>query len=246
MCNLYRMRSGAADILSASRAMSADVGNLEPGDIWPDYSAPIVRQSDYSERVLAMARWGMPTPFSVVRKAADARIEKEQVKREKKGLTGLTQEEIDAHYKMEPDKGVTNVRNTDSAHWRRWLGPEHRCLVPMNAFAEPDQVGGSLKNYWFTLSDDQPLAFFAGIWTKDWGCVRKIKTGWETCDLFAFLTTDTNAEVGRYHSKASPVILRTAEEHDVWMRAPWGEAKDLQRPIPDGVLKIYASGELAA
>jgi putative SOS response-associated peptidase YedK len=25
---------------------------------------------------------------------------------------------------------VTNVRNTSSPHWRGWLGPENRCLVP--------------------------------------------------------------------------------------------------------------------
>ena len=37
------------------------------------------------------------------------------------------------------DRGATNVRNTGSPHWRRWLGPEHRCLVPMTRFAEPRQ-----------------------------------------------------------------------------------------------------------
>ncbi|MBP0617792.1 hypothetical protein [Jiella mangrovi] len=26
------------------------------------------------------------------------------------------------------DPGVTNIRNTESPHWRRWLGIEHRCL----------------------------------------------------------------------------------------------------------------------
>jgi putative SOS response-associated peptidase YedK len=31
---------------------------------------------------------------------------------------------------------VTNIRNTSSPHWRAWLKPENRCLVPFNSFAE--------------------------------------------------------------------------------------------------------------
>ncbi|MFK4623533.1 putative SOS response-associated peptidase YedK [Bradyrhizobium diazoefficiens] len=31
---------------------------------------------------------------------------------------------------------VTNERNTTSPHWRRWLKPESRCLVPANSFSE--------------------------------------------------------------------------------------------------------------
>lgn len=39
--------------------------------------------------------------------------------------------------KTERDPGVTNVRNLSSGHWRRWLGRDHRCLVPVTSFAEP-------------------------------------------------------------------------------------------------------------
>lgn len=135
--------------------------------------------------------------------------------------------------KTERDPGVTNVRNLESPHWRRWLGREHRCLVPLTSFSEPRGKGKGFQ--WFAPVEDEPI-FFAGIETRGWKSVRKVKDGETTDDLFAFLTSRPNAEVGEIHPKAMPVILTKSEEWEAWLGGI--AAPELQRPLPDGALKL--------
>jgi putative SOS response-associated peptidase YedK len=58
---------------------------------------------------------------------------------------------------------VTHIRNTTSPHWRAWLKPENRCLVPINSFAEyapepnPETKKKDVVVWWFALNDDRPL-----------------------------------------------------------------------------------------
>jgi putative SOS response-associated peptidase YedK len=119
-----------------------------------------------------------------------------------------------------------------------------RCVVQLTSFSENEVLpDGSRPPVWFALGDSRPLAFFAGIWTASRTSVRKLKEGETTNDLYAFLTTEPNREVGAIHPKAMPAILTAPEEIEGWMAAPIEEALKLQRPLPDGALTIVAPGE---
>jgi putative SOS response-associated peptidase YedK len=121
MRNLYSVTKSQTAIRELARAMHNRTGNLPPlPGIFPDYGAPIVRESSQG-RELVLARWGMPSPLFAL-----------------KG--------------KKTDPGVTNIRNVKSPHWRRWLAPESRCLVPFTSFSENElSPGGSRQPVWFAL-----------------------------------------------------------------------------------------------
>jgi putative SOS response-associated peptidase YedK len=232
MCNLYSHTRNvdAMRQLFARFDVAAQIV-AQPG-IFPDYSAPVIRNQAGGAAELAMVRWGMPSSRRALLDAATKRADKLRAKG--KAV------DFDELLRLEPDSGTTNVRNTASSHWKRWLGLEYRCLVPFTSFSEFNREAGG--DVWFAFGENRPTAFFAGIWAPQWTSVRKIRTGVETIDLFAFLTTDPNAEVAAVHPKAMPVILTTPEQCEAWMTAPWELARELQRPLPDGALTIVARG----
>jgi putative SOS response-associated peptidase YedK len=139
---------------------------------------------------------------------------------------------------------VTNIRNTKSPHWRAWLKPQNRCLVPFTSFCEYADTTPKKTPTWFAVDESRPLAVFAGIWTT-WKGTRGTKKNpiQGEHQLFGFLTADANAEVGAIHPKAMPVILRSEAEIETWMTAPAEDALKLQRPLADGSLAIVARGE---
>lgn len=137
MCNLYSLTKGQAAIRTLARAMRDTAGNLRPlPGIFPDHSAPIVRNAPDGVRELAMARWGMPTPPMFLKgRNADS------------GVTN-----------------IRNVSSPHWRRWlgveSRCVVPftsfsENEAL--------PD---GSRRPAWFAFDQSRPLAFFAGLWTR--------------------------------------------------------------------------------
>ena len=229
VCNLYNVTTNQEAIRQMTRAMKDSVGNLEPSlDVYPDRMAPIVRNTP-DGRELAQVRWGLPSSQKALLDAATKRADKLRAKGKPVDFNELL--------KMEPDGGTTNVRRTESRHWQRWLGIEHRCVVPVTRFAEPDPAskveGGRTPNAWFARNADQPLMFFAGISVPQWESVRKVKDGLTVDDLFAFLTCEPNGVVGPVHQKAMPVLLMYPDEIEIWLTADWSVAKKLQGPVSD-------------
>jgi putative SOS response-associated peptidase YedK len=137
MCNLYSITKGPQAIRYFARAFRDTTGNLPPIlGVFPDYSAPIVRNVEDGQRELTMARWGMPSPiFALKGRNSDS------------GVTN-----------------IRNVASPHWRRWlgveSRCVVPF--TSFAENEL-QPD---GSRPPVWFALDESRPLAFFAGIWTR--------------------------------------------------------------------------------
>ena len=217
MCNLYALTKGQQALRELAGALelgtvSDRLGNLPVlSGVYPDAQAPIIGLARGDTPGLSLS----PT-LNLAR-------------------WGMPSPAFALAGKM-VDRGITNIRNTASPHWRRWLGPSYRCLVPFTSFAEHVKTDAGFQPLWFAPHDDK-IACFAGLATR-WTGTRKKAEGEVTLTVFGFLTCEPNAQVAPHHPKAMPVILTDPADMRRWLTAEWADAKDLQRPLADGALQV--------
>ena len=212
MCNLYSLKAGQKHIADTAGALRDLTGNMPP------YPA------SFPNRIAPIVR----TAPDGVRELLNSRW-------------GFPPPNIPGSKPRNPY--LTNVRNTDSRYWQTYLKkPEHRCLVPVTSFAEPDNNQGPKSIWtWFARDESRSLMFFAGIW-REWEGDRGTKAAPDvgTHLVFSFLTTDASPDVVAIHPDATPVLLLDANAQETWLNAPWEIARDLQKPPPAGALRIVA------
>lgn len=134
MCNLYRVRSNAAEMAGLFKA-ETQPGLAWKDEIYPRYAAPIVREEN-GKRVLALMAWGFPTQVQGARKM-------------------LTKHVTNARNLASPF-----WRSAAANPARRCLVPFTQFAEPKPG---KDPETGRPAQWWFSVTD-QPTACFAGLW----------------------------------------------------------------------------------
>ena len=210
--------------------VAAPVATGEPpatGLFMADDRAPIVRRRVDGSRETRLARWGMPSPCRELRARAVQRAY-----RTGQDATGVDFEQLVAN---EPDVGAPFI-DASAMVWGPWLEPAGRCVVPFSAFGWADIGGSDMPAGDHLFPPSPPFGFLAGVHETDWQGVRRAECGRETLDLFGLVSVEriVRSEMGK--RVLTPIVLTDAAEVELWLTAPWKQAKALRRkPLRDAV-----------
>lgn len=189
MTSRYRQFSSAEDIAKVFQADPGPVAHGD-GDLWPGRKGLVVYQ-DGGKRRVALMTWGFPLHPSraALRKYPDAKVKP-------------------AH----KAKGLTR------AFWGEApRNPAHRCLIPVERYAEPERRDDLKRKTWIDLPE-QPIFAWGGLWrpTVEWG------------DAYSVVMTEASADIAEVHTRM-PVVL-DPDEWDLWLNGSFEDVVNLQRP----------------
>lgn len=126
-------------------------------------------------------------------------------------------------------KAVNNARMDKlNGFWRRWTGPEHRCLIPATSYAEAVGPSGEMTTTWLSIKS-MPVFAWAGLWrdSDEWGPV------------YTGVMTDNAPELSSIHDR-SPVIL-AREDWPAWLTGPADGLARFDRPWPAADVVVDAT-----
>ena len=132
------------------------------------------------------------------------------------------------------DRGVTNTADVKSSHWRPWLAPKNRCLVPFTSFSENETEAGRHRS---RRSGSRSMRagrspFSPALDNLDLS-VRKVKEGRVTSDFYGFLMSAPNAEVGGGAPEGDAGDPDRAGGVATWLTAPSADMLAFQRPLTE-------------
>lgn len=188
-------------------------------DVWPTYEAPFIRRPPEAdvgdeavpEREALAGRFGLLPHWA---------------KDEKFGRHTF-------NARSETAATLPSFRDA----WRKG----HRCIIPAEAFFEPDWRSGKAVATRISRADGEPMGI-AGLWS--WW---KAPSG-EPVHSFTMLTVnaDQHALMRKFHKPGDEkrmVVILPTEEYDDWLTAPPARTSEFLRQYPaDGLVAIQAAG----
>jgi len=189
-----RYRTGAIDkVRNAIPARPMREFNLQ-SDVYPGYPGMVIRDID-GERVLDAMTWGFPVRLASMKPTSKP-------------------------------KPINNARDDKLMSPRSIWKPsfEHRrCLIPLEAWSEPEGERGRMTCTWYSLPGVEIFAV-GGIWrpSDEWG------------DCYSMVMVDGCPQMSDVHDRM-PVIL-TPDQYDGWMNGTPEDALAMVRTCHDDLV----------
>jgi len=183
-------------------------------DVWPGYTGTFIRRHPHAE------------------------IGDEAVP-EREALTGL--------YGMVPHwaqdttigKHTYNARSETVAakpSFRNAWRKGHRCIIPADAFFEPDWRSGKAVSTRIARADGEPLGI-AGLWSA-W---KSPKGDWIHSYTMLTINADQHPLMRLFHKPTDEkrmVVILPSERYQDWLEAPVDHSIEFMRPFPAEALQV--------